>query len=267
MRAASAMADAAGRALGQEPPLLFDLRESARGESERDGDGRRRNEGGASTALCGNSPAALGRPFRPDLAVALARISKRALDPRATGAPLGEWAHSAAISLFFSLSVRGGPSPSSGPAPARLGSSSSPLPSLRLCPLSSALTLVARHELPPEAAAAGPEPVREGRGLAVAGGNEAWLGGVFPRRAEMPPRAGGGGVGGPVVDGGGGGRRAGGGRAVEPVGVRLVPAGGDAAAQRHGAGGAGAGVHGARADAPARGGAGHARARHHPPLR
>ena len=123
------------------------------------------------------------------------------------------------------------------------------------------------HELAPEAAAAGPEPVREEPGLAVAGGGAVRLGGVGRRRAEMPPRAGCDGVGGPVVDGGGGRGGAGGGRALEPVGVRLVPPGGAAAAERHGAGGAGAGVHGARADAPARGGAGHARPRYHPPLR
>lgn len=83
----------------------------------------------------------------------------------------------------------------------------------------------------------------------------------------MPARAGSGGVGGSVVDGGGWGGRAGGGRALEPVGVGLVPPDGAAAAQRHGAGGAGAGVHGPRTDAPARGGASHARPRHYPPLR
>lgn len=83
----------------------------------------------------------------------------------------------------------------------------------------------------------------------------------------MPTGASSGGIGGSVVDGGGRGGGAGGGRAEEPVSVGLVPRGGAAAAQRHGAGCAGAGVHRARTDAPARGGAGHARPRHYPPLR
>lgn len=101
------------------------------------------------------------------------------------------------------------------------------------------------------------------------GGAGGWLGGEFRRAREMAARGGGG--------GGGAGAEASwmeeaGWRCwrrgeAEPGGVGLVPAAGDAAAERDGAGGAGAGVHGARADAPARGGAGHARPRHHPPLR
>jgi len=201
----------------------------------------------------------------------LARISKHASIPQAP--PPG------ALDLC-------GPHPSSrcavGPArpgPARLGSSS---PSRRLAAVevavsppslapSAALTsaLSQRNELSPAAAAAGADadPEREAPGLAAASAGAGRLGGAGRRRAQMPAGAGSGGVGGSVVDGGGRVGRAGGGRALEPVGVGLVPPGGAAPAQRHGAGGAGAGVHGARTDTPARGGAGHARPRHYPPLR
>jgi hypothetical protein len=134
--------------------------------------------------------------------------------------------------------------------------------SIRSLPLCSpALTY---DELPFTVAATGPEP---GRAPDLAGaGSEASRRGCVGRRAQMPAGRGGV-VGGTVVDGGGGGGGAGGRGPAEPVAFGLLPARGTAAAERDGAGCAGAGVHGARADAPSRGGASNEGPRHHPPLR
>lgn len=121
-----------------------------------------------------------------------------------------------------------------------------------------------RNELASEAAASGPEPAHA-PGLTGASTEAARRGGVGRWRAQMPTW-GGDGIGGSLVDGGGGGGGAGGRWAAEPVAFGLLSAGGAAAAERYGARGAGAGVHGARADAPARGGASHESTRHHPSI-